>query len=161
MKPSSPRLSTSQGQFPFTLTNQHSIQKQQSQMHATPARESSILFCVPSVAFERIIKESSRMISFKSWVNLKGVKHARSWKHTHTQIKRRTNDLKPKSPKLGTSQDRNSHAFKITMFEMKVYIGPPNFVVSRMVISNACDPPMTPPFKRALEWLVPVFRSAT
>jgi hypothetical protein len=79
--------------------------------------------------------------------------------HTYPK-KRRTNDLKPKSPKLGTSQDRISHAFKITMFEMKVYIGPPNFVVSRTVISNACDPPITPPFKRALEWLVPVFRSA-
>lgn len=65
MKPSSPRLSTSHGQFPFTLTNQPSYQKQQSQMHATPTRESLIVFCVPSVAFEKIIKESSRMVFFQ------------------------------------------------------------------------------------------------
>lgn len=64
--------------------------------------------------------------------------------------------MKPSSPKLGTSQGRISHAFRITMFEMKVYVGLPNFVVSRTVISNACDPPIAPPFKRALEWLVPV-----
>lgn len=111
-------------------------------MHVTPTRESFLMFCVPSVTLEPIIKESSRMVFFQILSCFEGGSNTLGVENTHIYVpgKGRTNDLKPSSPKLGTSQGRISHALEITVSGNGSLPYLPN-LVSNMVISNACDPP--------------------